>query len=77
MPQSIEESSPLAIRCRELLRQVAIDHREAVRRAGQALVAKGASDQEALAATARDTPRFRALAQTDADRLAATIFAGG
>jgi len=77
MPQSIEENSPLAIRCRELLRQVAIDHRETVRRAGQALVAKGASDPEALAAIARDSPRFRALAQADADRLAANIFAGG
>ncbi len=75
MPQSIEEDSPHAAKCRELLKRVALAHRDAVRRYGLQLVGKGASDHDALATLARELPRFRTLALATADRLAADIFA--
>ena len=77
MPQDIDDDTPLAARSRDLLRQVAIGHREAVRRAGLALVAQGKSDAQALATLAHQPGHFLALAQAHADRLAAQYFAGG
>jgi hypothetical protein len=77
MPQSIEEDTAQAVACRELLRQVTIGHREAVRRAGLSLVSQGRSDAQALATLAHQPGHFLALAQAHADHLAAQFFTSG
>ncbi|MCL4465367.1 MAG: hypothetical protein M1401_09660 [Chloroflexi bacterium] len=69
MPASIDEDTEYAGRCRELLRQVGLGHKAAVRRAGMDLVARGDSDAQALASLGRQPGRFLALAQAHADRL--------
>ena len=77
MPVSIEEDSPLARLSRELLKQVSLSHRAAVRQAGLDLVARGEPDVRALATLARQTPHFLALARANADRLAEQLWREG
>lgn len=77
VPERIDESTEHAARCREVLRLVAVGHREAVKRAGLELVERGASDGEALTVIAQNRDRYLALAQANADRLVATVFADG
>ena len=74
MPRDIEEETPLAARCRELLKQVSLFHRAAVRGEGLRLVEGGATDGEAIAALGHQTRRFRTQAQAEADRLAGVLF---
>lgn len=76
LPEEIDEDSPFAARCRDLLRQVAADHREAVRARGLQLVESGMEDAEALAAIRNESGRFRAAAVVLADRLAESMFSG-
>ncbi|MHB1134514.1 MAG: hypothetical protein ACYC4L_19245 [Chloroflexota bacterium] len=74
LPLSIEEDSDLGRRSRELLKQVSLSHKAAVRQAGLDLVHRGESDARALATLARQTPHFLALARANADRLADQIW---
>lgn len=76
MPESIEEDSAHAAKCRDLLKQVALEHRQAVRQQGLELVRKGIGDAGALAEIARESGRFQALARAHADRIAARVFDG-
>jgi hypothetical protein len=77
MPQNIDEDSPHAVRSRELLKQVSLLHKQAVRQAGLDRVRRGAGDAEAVATLARESSHFQRLARANADRIFPTIFANG
>lgn len=74
MPDNIEDDSPHAARARDLLKQVSLLHKQAVRHAGLDLVRRGATDGEALATLARESNHFRRVASANADRLVKLIY---
>ncbi|MHB1006855.1 MAG: hypothetical protein ACYC3S_14610 [Chloroflexota bacterium] len=75
MPQNIDDDSPAAFKAKDLLKQVSLLHKEAVRSAGLDLVGQGATDAEALATLAREAAHFQRLARANAERLLPSIFA--
>ena len=75
MPQSIDEDTPDAFKAKNLLKQVSLLHKEAVRKAGLDFVQQGATDAEALATLSREPTHFQRLARANAERLLPSIFA--